>query len=472
MKKILTMVVVIALVVCAFSAVALADDWTEFAADSSNNSITDLKTATSDEEAELKFKATVKDSESWDATSNILAVGDYIYVGNGAEILKLDKDGNQEAKATLTANMSSFAPYIAYADGTIFAYVNDMTNGYIEAVDAASMQRIWVSEGLAGMNGFSPITISDDNLYVAVSGYDFENYVPTAGFVLGMTISDNDKSSQDEVKANTFTYDAAKAYYWNGVAVSGGVAIVGSQDGVIETIDKATGNMIDTYDAGEAILTSITYVDTKAYFGTSSGLGCITVKADGTIDDTTYSLISLGAKTTTTPVINDGRIYVGTGDFAGGTGLAVIDQATMITAYSAEIPGIDSFSGDSIAVSGIQSTPLLTTAYSETCLYFSINAKPGSVYMVKDTSGQTEADVAEIFTPDAEDQNSTACSFVADSEGTLYYTNDTGYLFAVSNVAATPDTGDGINIVLYVLIGLVVLAVLVLVARKLFVKAK
>lgn len=469
MKKILTMVVVMALVICTFSAAALAADWTEFAADSSNNSITDAGTPTSENKAELKFKATVKDSASWDANSNILVVGDYIYVGTGAEILKLDKDGNQAAKATLTANMSSFAPYIAYANGTLFAYVNDMTNGYIEAVDAATMQRVWVSEGIAGMNGFSPITISGSNLYVAVSGYDWGNYVPTAGYVLGMTITDDNTSSQDEVKTNTFAYDGTKAYYWNGVAVSGNVAIVGSTNGAIETINTATGAMIDTYDVGEAITSSITYVGTTAYMGTASGLGSVTVQVDGTIDDSTYNLVDLEAKTTTTPVVHGGRIYVGTGDFAGGKGLAVVDKTTLTIVYFAQTNGIDSFSGNPIAVAGIQSTPLLTTAYSDSYLYYAINAKPGGVTMIKDASGQTEADVKTIFTPEAADQNSTVCSFVADSDGTLYYTNDSGFLFAVgiAEQPTNPQTGDNSNVALYLLIGSAVLAALAIAARKL-----
>lgn len=434
-KKVIIIVAVVVVVVCAVY-LAVFVDWTASSADV-RTGVTDAKTPISEEQAELKFKAVVKQADSWDANSNVLVVGDYIYVGSGAEIIKLDKSGAQISTASLTGSMSSFAPSIAYSDGMIFAYVNDFTNGYIEAVDSETMQRVWVSEGIEGMNGFSPITINDNNLYIGVSGYDFENYVSTAGYVIGMTISDDDTGSQDEIKANTFLYDGGLSYYWNGIAINENVAIVGSVEGVLQTIDTITGVLINEYKAGEKIASSITYIDGKAYFGTSAkfgaegGLVSIDIEKDGSIVETSMQICELGAQTTTTPIVWDGRIYVGTGDFLGGAGFYVIDAAAMTSIYSAQIPGIDSWSGDDIPVAGVQSTPILTTAYDDTYLYFAINAKPGGIIMLKDAKGQTTADITEIFAPDEADQNSTSASFVADEDGTIYFTNDSGFLFAI-----------------------------------------
>lgn len=443
MNRVLTMVVVILMVMVACCGVAFAADWTEFGTDGTNNSITDAKTPTSESEAELVFKVRVKDTESWDANSNILIVDDFVYVGTGSNLLKLDKDGNEEAKATLTAPMSSFAPYIAYGDGKIFAYVNDGTDGYVEAVDAATMQRVWVSEKMEGMNGFSPITYANGNIFMAVSGYDWSGYVPMPGYVIGMTTSDDDTGSQDEVKGNAFAYNGSLSYYWNGPAVSGNIAIVGSVEGTLQTIDTKTGAMIDEQDLGQGIKTTVTYVDGKAYFGTADGLARINVAADGTIDDASLKLLSLGAQTTSTPVVSGGRVYVGTGDLTGGTGFYTVDAETMTSVYSKEIPGVDGFTGNDIAISGIQSTPVLTTAYSDTYVYFSINAKPGGVVMLKDSPGQTTADVTTIYTPEDADQNSTVAEFVVDEDGRIYYTNDSGYLFAVGKAAPAPVSTDG-----------------------------
>lgn len=479
MKKVIMMVVVVVLLVCTFSITVIAADWTEFGAGNDNNSVTDAQTPTSEEQAVLKFKATVKDAASWDANSNVLIVGDYIYVGYGTEIMKLNKEGVEVDAVTLTGSMSSYAPYIAYGNGMIFAYVNDFTNGYIEAVDAATMQRVWVSEGIAGMNGFSPITISGESLYVAVSGYDWGNYVTTPGFVIGMTIADDNTGSQDEVKTNTFTYDGGLSYYWNGIAVEGNVAIVGSVEGVLQTINITTGALIEGYDAGAKIATSITYAGGKAYFGTSANFGAdgslisVDVAVDGNIAEGTALVCALGSQVTTTPVVSGGRVYVGTGDFSGGAGFFVVDAAAMTSVYSAEIPGIDSWSGADIAIAGVQSTPVLTTAYSDTYVYFSINAKPGGITMLKDSAGQVTADVTTIFTPEAADQNATLAEFVAGEDGTIYYTNDSGYLFAVgkSNEVINPQTGDNSNTAVYLILGIAILAALAIALRKLLVKA-
>lgn len=469
MKRVLMTVMAVMMLMLAFCGIAFAADWTEFGVDGTNNSVTDAQTPTSESETELVFKTRVKDAASWDANSNVLAVGNYLYVGTGTSILKLDKDGNEEAKATLTAAMSSFAPYIAYGDGKIFVYVNDGTDGYLEAVDADTMQRVWVSEKMAGMNGFSPITVVGNSVYLAVSGYDWGGYVPTPGYVIGMTTSDDDTGSQDEVKSNTFAYNGSLSYYWNGPAVSSNIAIVGSVEGTLQTIDITTGAMIDEQAIGDAIKSTVTYVSGKAYFGTANGLASIGVAADGTIDDASLQLLALGSQVTTTPVVSGGRIYVGTGDFSGGAGFFVVDADTMTSVYAAEIPGVDGFTGNPIAISGVQSTPVLTTAYSDTYVYFSINAMPGGIVMLKDSAGQTAADVTTIYTPEEADQNSTAAEFVVDEDGTIYYTNDSGYLFAAGKGEPAPEptggtenpqTGQKTDGMMFLLAGALILSVL------------
>ncbi|MBT3318893.1 MAG: PQQ-binding-like beta-propeller repeat protein [Clostridia bacterium] len=439
MNKKVLIIILAAVVVIAAVCVGLLVDWTGSKSGSSIG-VTDAKTPTTADQATLKFKSVVKEAESWDANSNVIVVGDNIYVGNGLAILKLDMQGEQVGEATLTAGMSSFAPRIAYADGMLFAFVNDFTNGYIEAVDTATMQTVWVSEGIEGMNGFSPITVSGDNLYIAVSGYDFENFVPTAGSVISMTIADDDTGSADEVKPLSFAYSDGLAYYWNGIAITeNNIAIVGSVEGDLQTIDASTGAMIDSYNVGSKIATSITYVGGKAYFGTSAefgaqgGLMSVDIAKDGSIKQASMQFCDLGAQTTTTPVISGGRVYVGTGDFLGGAGFFVIDAETMTSVYSAQVPGVDNWSGDDIAISGVQGTPVVTTAYGDTYVYFSINALPGGITVLKDAKGQSAADIASLFTPDTADQNATSASIIAGDDGTLYYTNDSGFLFAIGS---------------------------------------
>jgi len=441
MKKVLIMMMVAMLVVAAFAVTAFAADWTEFGTGEDNNSVVDEETPRTADETELVFKATVKDAASWDANTNVLAVGDYVYVGNGTEILKLDKTGAQVGKATLTATMSSFAPFLAYDNGTIFAYVTAVeAGGYIEAIDAATMTRVWRSEPVAGMLGMSPITVSNGSLYIAVSGYDWGNYVPTAGYVIAMTTTDDNPASQDEVKANTFLYNGGDIYYWNGVAVSGNVIIAGSSSGNIQTINATTGALIDTQAVGASVKSSVAYVNGVAYFGTETGIGSVAVAADGTIDDASRNTKALGDQVTTTPVVNGGRLYCGTGNFMGGAGFFVLEAATLNTIYTAEIEGVDNFTSAVIPVAGVQSSPALTTSYgSDVYVYFSINALPGAIVALKDSAGQTAADITAIYTPETADQNATSAAFTIGDDAVIYYTNDSGNLFAVRKAEPEPE---------------------------------
>ncbi len=100
--------------------------------------------------------------------------------------------------------------------------------------------------------------------------------------------------------------------------------------------------------------------------------------------------------------------------------------------------------------------------------------------MLKDSAGQTSADITTIFMAEEADRNATSAAFVAADDGTIYYTNDTGYLFAVGKAAAdeepadeviNPKTGDSSNMVVYLAIGFAMLAGLALVLRKMLVKA-
>ena len=103
-----------------------------------------------------------------------------------------------------------------------------------------------------------------------------------------------------------------------------------------------------------------------------------------------------------------------------------------------QVPGVDAYTGAPVDSAGIQTAPVLTTAYGDACVYFSINAKPGGVYVLRDAAGQTEADMEMIYEPDEADSNSTAAAFAPGDDGTIYYTNDSGLLLAVGKAQPDP----------------------------------
>ena len=144
---------------------------------------------------------------------------------------------------------------------------------------------------------------------------------------------------------------------------------------------------------------------------------------------------------TSTPVVYKGRAYIGvsgTGQFTqySGHNITVIDPENWKIAYSVKTQGYPQTSG------------LLTTAYEENngyvYVYFFDNYTPGTLRVLRDKAGQTEADYLTketssgssywtpyaLFTPFDKQAQYAICSPIADSDGTIYFKNDSGYLMA------------------------------------------
>ncbi|HAY73198.1 MAG TPA: hypothetical protein DCY31_04990 [Ruminococcaceae bacterium] len=64
-------------------------------------------------------------------------------------------------------------------------------------------------------------------------------------------------------------------------------------------------------------------------------------------------------------------------------------------------------------------------------IYITYNNNPGGITMFTDSANQTKAESQELFTPADGQRNYCISSIVCDENGTLFYKNDSGYIFAV-----------------------------------------
>ena len=64
-------------------------------------------------------------------------------------------------------------------------------------------------------------------------------------------------------------------------------------------------------------------------------------------------------------------------------------------------------------------------------IYSTYNSSPGGITVYTDSANKTKAVKAELFTPDSDKANYCISSIVCDENGTLFYKNDSGYIFAV-----------------------------------------
>ena len=404
-------------------------EWPSFRNSDTNMGITNAKTPRTTDEAQLLWGAKV--SSGWsDPCSSPIIVDDYLYVMVGAKIEKVDKKTG-EVKATAAAAASGgYTVHLAYGDGMIFAPVD---NGQIQAFNADTLQSLWVSEPMGGQT-LTPITYANGYVYTgfAVKGGAGATFVC-------LSATDEDPAKTDEVKHPTWACQAPAGgeygYYWAGACVVGDVVVFGSDTGVLTSYSATKNQVIDTFQADGDIRCSIAREGNTLYFTTKAGkVYSIAMSDAGVFDDDSAKAGQASGVTesTCTPVVYNGRVYVGggTSSFDKGT-VAVMDAATMRTIYSAQVGG------------KVQSSALLSTAYAAgedgaVYAYFTYNNTPGGIVVLKDAPGQTEAQVSEVFTPEGDMANYCICSLVCDSAGTIYYKNDSGYLMAVGT-RSVPD---------------------------------
>ncbi|MEF9863350.1 MAG: DUF4430 domain-containing protein [Christensenellaceae bacterium] len=397
--------------------------WPSFRNSLNNMGIVSAKTPRTASNSELKW-ATKMATGYGNPVSSPIIVGDKLYVMVGSTIKKVDKaTGVVEATTGTAVASGGFTVQLAYGEGMIFAPIG---NGRIQAFDANTLQSLWVSEQLGGQT-LTPITYADGYVYTG-----FSSNGASAAYVC-LAVTDEEPANTNEVKYPTWVKKAPAAasqgYYWSGACVIGNAVVFGVDSGLLTSYSTTQNKEIDTFQVEGDIRSSIAKDKDRIYFTTKTGkVFSIQMNADGTFNDASVkSGQAVGvSESTSTPVVYNGRIYVGGSgaSFKEGT-VAVMNATDMSTIYSAKTGG------------KVQSSALFSTAYNaetgKVYAYFTYNNKPGGITVFEDSVGQTTAQMSELFVPEGDKVQFCICSLIADSDGTIYYKNDSGYLMAVGS---------------------------------------
>ena len=156
----------------------------------------------------------------------------------------------------------------------------------------------------------------------------------------------------------------------------------------------------------------------------------VRVGADGELSEA--GKVQFASASTGTPTLAGGRLYVGGQLVQGSSGgqarcgvLAVIDAKTLQVEHS-----ITSADGTALEGSNVMSAPVVSTQGGATYVYFTANSLPGGVYRYR----VGEATASRIYTPSEDKQNYCMGSITVGPDGSLYYVNDSGALFAIAGV--------------------------------------
>lgn len=431
-------------------------EWPDFRGNSSNNAVTAKKTPVSAEAGMLYWAkkigsfstGTGGNASGGSAVSSPILVDGALIVYAGNTLYRIDKDTGETLQTGTMAGESSFSINSAtYADGMLFVA---LSNGRVQAFNAETLESLWVYTDPLGGQSNCPVTVCDGYVY---TGF-WNGETGDANYVC-LSVTDEDPDKTLEAKTATWRYTKAGGFYWAGAYVSKEFMLLGTDDGEqgytngygsILLMDPKTGRVLDRTDKPRGdVRSSICYAD-GAYYATSKGGDFIriTLSADKrSIAKADILALANGtggtAMSTSTPVVYNGRAYVGVSgraqfDAYSGHNITVIDlSGTMSIAYRVETKGYPQTSG------------LLTTAYEKNgndyvYVYFFDNYTPGTMRMLRDTKGQKTPDLITveerkntayaIFTPNGAQAQYAICSPIVDENGTIYFKNDSCFLMA------------------------------------------
>lgn len=447
----------------------LSSWWPHLRQNADNNGVISAKTPIDPEDAVLYWATKIGDGYDKNACGCPILVDGYLYTYAGTTLYKVDTlTGTIVATAPMERSSSFAINPPTYADGMIFVGLAD---GTVQAFNAATLESLWVYHDPLKGQPNSSIVYHDGYVY---TGFWVGEDQP-ANFVC-LTAADEDPTQSKEEKLATWSYTSMGGFYWAGAYVGSDYLLVGTDDGAsgylsgyprLLSFDPRTGRLLDQWqmDVVGDIRSSITQYNGKYYFTNKGGYFFeAAVSSAGDIESVKmlklYNYASDDASppmSTCTPVIHNGRAYVGVsgvnqfGAYSGHN-ITVIDMVNWEIAYTVRTQGYPQTSG------------VLTTGYDGAVyVYFVDNYTPGKLRVLKDRPGQTAPEITTaesytdkgvtktyetaqvLFTPSADQAQYAICSPIVDANGTLYFKNDSAYLMAVGStienleITAEPD---------------------------------
>ncbi|HJH27482.1 MAG TPA: hypothetical protein C5S37_12155 [Methanophagales archaeon] len=394
---------------------ALDSNWQQFQKDEKNIGI--IYSSAPIKDPELGWRAFTYGSE-WsngiDVTPIIAGEMVYVFAANGS-IWAFEKTSGDLIwqNETTGGNLQTSTP--AYGDGKIFVAA---TSGDLFAFNATTGEELWnvhVTDG----NFECPITYFDHKIYI---GEGLKGGVTTKYYYC------YDDNGTEVWKHAT---DDTAAFLWCGASVVGDYLVYPTYEGRLISLYKNNGTLTDEVDLTSElsfskpdlgkIRASVTYHDGYIYTTSEKGqpVGYVwKVKFDnGKFTDDGWS--TANGFSTSTPVVYDGKVYVGQGEH-GFTG-----NLTCLNDSSGEI--IWSYFVDA----GVKSSPAVSIRGGKPYLYFTTAKTNGSLYCLN-----ADGTLAWEYNPPDEGY---ILQGAAISVGSVYFGTGAGYIYCLNKSTKNPD---------------------------------
>lgn len=407
-------------------------------------------------DAVLAWKKQYAGSFGGNNISEILAIGDSIFFASGpwggtATLYCLDaKTGKEKGKLVLFGAVD-YTCRPAYSNGII---VVPLSGGRLQGIAADSLTSLWVSMEMDDSSTYkniqstSPVTIVNGMAYAGISSLLNEKHDSIRGAFFGVDLATGTLKWKN--------LDTSAGFFWAGSCHIGNALIYGNDAGILSSVDPTTGAIISTLSLGSKIRSTVTAnnTGTEAFVSTYDGiLHKIEVSADGVLIEQSKTPLATKAtldaiapkssietflKSVSSATLYNGKLFVG-----GSAGkqypaegskyaetvskgiLSIIDATSMKLEKTVIVPF------------EIQGTPLVTTGKDgETYVYFTCNGAEGpypnytsggGIFIYK--LGDTNASL--LYNATGAESNYCTKTISLGSDGTLYWSNDSGTVFAL-----------------------------------------
>lgn len=354
--------------ICLFAspaAMAADNDWTQFQKNEQKKGFSVAGTPVKDPRpAWSKF---VYLNGNTGIQNTAVVKGDTVYVFAGNRLMALNKQSGDtlwEKNIEGRGELQISTP--AYGNGKLFIATFD---GCVMAFDAISGSELW-STRVGQRNLQCPVTYHEGRIYIGEGG--------TGGPVNGYYCL----NEEGEI---CWAYSSETAgYLWCGCAVAGNYLVFGNVDGVVTSLNKETGEVADVLNLNDGaripfaqenpgkIRASTTYCDGYIYVSSENGiekgyLWKIGFNPENGLFQNTGFCAAIGFSTSS-PVVYNGRVYVGQGEHGAPGSFKCIDggSGAVIWSYPVEM--------------GVKSSPALLVREREVYIYFTTAMNDGFLY--------------------------------------------------------------------------------------------
>ncbi|HPF19752.1 MAG TPA: S-layer homology domain-containing protein [Syntrophomonas sp.] len=391
-----------------------AAEWPAFRDFSDNMASTASAIAQGAWQAEEQWSVSLGAPGPWGTltTSNLILYDGYLYAATEHGLSKLDRTSGKVFVTSALSADASYVSQIAYGDGRIFV----TTAAGVEAFDALTMESLWSCSDFdtfgSSYMATTPLLYDNGTVYVGTYGCSSGNNLGTYGGYAAI-------GADDGRVLWTAWGGEHSVFYGAGAVRQGDYLIYGGDDGVLRAIDlaKVETNAYHSLTTAPlqlpvngAVRASVARAGEYLYLTTNSGyLYKIALDEDFKVENA----IQFAPASTSTPLLHNGKIYVGASD-----GIYVFngDDFTQLYHFPTTNP--------------VQSSALLNdSGDGKVYAYFTVNSAQGEILVLTDEGTELSCTVLYQPSPGQYCLN----SLVADPDGVLYYSNDTGRVLALGN---------------------------------------